>query len=617
MRSGSRLYTYTELSQSVADGTFVLSGSAALTTSSRIPSLSVIRNTVYLKSSSRTGSNCIPWYQTNPSYDSSVFGCWGYGVLNTNELDTDYNGIPIIGYHLNLQWNDVRLTSTSYDWSYLDDRVTELYNAGLLIGAQIQVGENTPSFIMTESGYFFTTGGVSDGPWPQYFSSTYKSYYLGFLSDVSDHINSYSLAVKKKFKYLHISEGTTGDEFAYKGEPVNPADEISDADWILFKRGAWASASLYNQQNISFLKLLFNFGNDALNFDVMKNDIPDGPWTKYGNLTHDIAFVGEAAYADRSIQFKSSSFYNYRARGEGQQFWTDIAFSGHEVTLTWVLCVSACAGRVDVLNIPTGWINQNTNDIRPLQFFNKYSGARNPKNADKGFIVFRDIIDCLDDRRFLTSSFGAIIDPGSTTAYNNRVNNINNSGFSQEYKNYKLVDAQYDFVNNTRLQNISSSHMGTASYNATNFYFYDYGFGVLKNYEKYVHQLNPDNTSYGKYRIQSNDSQMYGRFARTFLGTSSIYCTIDPDIENLSGSTNLELTVTYWDSGSGSWSLSCVGTSMSKQNGTTNTWKTASLNVPDFIFGNQHTSGSDFSLNYITGSTTIFQMVDFENLSRQ
>jgi len=618
MRSGSKLYTYTELSQSVAEGIFVLSGSAALTSSTRIPPVSTIRNMIYLKSSSFSGNHHIPWYQTNPSYDSDTFGVWGYGKLNTNDLN-DYSGIPIVGYHINLQWNDLRTSSAGYDWSFLDNRVDTLDSNNLLISVQLQVGENTPSFIMTESGYFFTTGGVSDGPWPQYFTSTYKNYYLGLLSDIADHINSYPNRIKKRFKYLHVSEGSTGDEFAYKGDPVNSADTITVSDWTFFKRGVWASASLYNQQNSSFLKMLYNFGNDALNFDVMVYDLPNGSWTKYGNLSHDLVFDGEASYVNRVVQFQTCSFYMHRARAEGQNFWEDTSFTGKNIIQTWCMCVQSAAGGLDVLNVPTGWLNQGTSDIRPLQFFNKYAGQRNAKHAKRGFIVFRDMIDLLDTVRFPTASYGAIV-TGTTNInnYNQRVNNINNTTeASQFYKDYNIVLAQVDYFSNTRLANITSSFIGTASYNPNSRYNHDYGYGMVKNWQKYVTQLNPDMTSYGKHRIHTSDSQMYGWQCRTFMGTSSIYCTIDPDIENLSGSTNILLTVTYWDSGSGSWSISTVGASQTVQNGTTNTWKTASLNVPDFTFGGQHTSGSDFTLNYVTGSTTIFQMVEFDNLSRQ
>ena len=78
-------------------------------------------------------------------------------------------------------------------------------------------------------------------------------------------------------------------------------------------------------------------------------------------------------------------------------------------------------------------------------------------------------------------------------------------------------------------------------------------------------QVNPDETSIGLWRVGDIQSEQYGRFARgsqLASGLDGMYFRLNTSLWGglpLSRPRLVTITVAYWDSGVGSWSLSYDG----------------------------------------------------------
>jgi hypothetical protein len=143
------------------------------------------------------------------------------------------------------------------------------------------------------------------------------------------------------------------------------------------------------------------------------------------------------------------------------------------------------------------------------------------------------------------------------------------------------------------------------------------------NYERYLHQLTPNQTSVGYWNIKSADANsMYGRFARGFdvaHNKNAFNFDVDDAFLNnapLNGNYPVTIEITYLDNGGGSWQLyydAKNGTdkaSIEVTCGSTNKWKKATVTLPDVYFGNRGQSGSDFSIRSTNNKDVIFSVVE-------
>jgi hypothetical protein len=124
---------------------------------------------------------------------------------------------------------------------------------------------------------------------------------------------------------------------------------------------------------------------------------------------------------------------------------------------------------------------------------------------------------------------------------------------------------------------------------------------ITSNYERYLHQINPNATSVGYWNVDApNDpNSMYGRFARGFdiaSGKNALYFDADDGFLNrapLNGKYPVMVSVTYLDAGTGSWQLfydaqgSSDKPSMTVVCTNSGKWKIASVTLTDAYFGKQ------------------------------
>jgi hypothetical protein len=552
------------------------------------------------------------------------WGVWGNGkVADQKDID-EYKNYNISGFNVNIKWDQIQPSKDTYNWSAIDNALQLLINNDLWGGMMILYGQNCPQWVYDAVPKVTTQGGNDDGPYPYYFDPEYKKYYFNILKQIANHFAGYDAKTRSYLVYWQIAEGSTGDSGPYKGEPTDNQYAISDSDWQNFRHEAWDSVKAYTQGKT--YKLLFNGGNDAQYLDYIEEHFPE-EMNKDGNLSHDYSFDGELVYFGRQLPHIHDVLFNYRTRGEAQSFWEHSWWQDAPLKQSFTLITSALAGGLDMLNIPSGWFNQNISDPRPTDFFNNYGGRRSSRLSAKGFIAVRDVIDFADIARFPEKTYGKVIDPQKQDQYDQAQNKVDNAfGKNQPtYAWWLKSNNVAKYLNPSRVNMLVNQFAAQGALHDTSGNMYRNDFGVLMthNYGKFITQMNANETSIGRYRV-GDDTAMYGRYAREFLfndqGKANMAFKVSDSLFNTTGasSVRVQITVTYFDEGNGKWSITVGKDDAHKlkiSNTNTNKWKQVTAEFDNFTTGALN-DGSDFRLNYISGDNTAFALIEFVNLDK-
>ena len=171
----------------------------------------------------------------------SSFGVWDRGeAMNIKEY-------PFLkGTSCDFPWDEVEKSPGEYDWSILDKAVERAYKEKISLYISFEAGPKTPEWVY-EKGVPKVITNATKNPgafdhYPYYLSPEYKTYYHRFLTEVAKHIGSYSKEKIKAISFIQVKTGCTGDECAYKGEPVdkNYSLPVKSAKWREFRLETFA-----------------------------------------------------------------------------------------------------------------------------------------------------------------------------------------------------------------------------------------------------------------------------------------------------------------------------------------------------------------------------------------
>lgn len=543
------------------------------------------------------------------------WGVWGIGsIKNANSLNI-YDPYNIQGYQIYYNWSDLERTRGTFDWTELDNQMSIVANKNMWIAVEILVGPNCPEWIYINVPRVFTTGGNNDGPYPYYFNPNYKSRYYNLLREAAEHFNNLSGNLKSHFLYWQITEGSTGDEDAYKGTPVEPQYEINYNDWEDFRHAAWDSVAKYAGPDRQY-KFLFNTGNFAQDLQYVDAKF-HGDFHKDGLLSHQYSFDGEMLYYLRQYRELNETAYDNRTRGEVQDIFNKYWWSFAPVKQAFALICSAASGGLDIMNITPGYINSIANDTRATDFYQKYGGERDPSASRSGFIALRDVPDFADSLRFPESVYGPVIDPAQQSLYDQKVKNIWSNKYDSSVRKYwRTMQAIVQFINPRRVDRIVDEFKSAgAMYSTEDEYHNDFGINMTIDYNRFIRQWYPDSSSYGAWRI-GPDSSIYGRYSRLFRlkqGKGAMYFRFNDML--VKKDEKVQVTVTYYDSGNGAWSMNCSEKSLRVQNTNTGQWLQKTLTIDAFIPRTVYQGKADLALRYVDGSNTPFTLIQVDALS--
>lgn len=560
---------------------------------------------------------------TPPAPNYPYFGVWGYGSNPSNTAMNAFQTYNCKGVQFLYDWKDIEPTKNNKDFSAIQSDLQRSYDRGMLYnGIQINAGNAAPitapeNWLVTTDGVgtFMTTGGVSDGAWPDYYNTNYNIAYQSLYTALFAYLNSLPQYLKDIVLYVKVVWGYTGDAEPYKGTCVGTCFGIADDDtWNNYIRVNYAVIHGIYETSGATYNLAMNADNDAKNLTWLTSNYPND-FVKKGDLGHDYYFDFENLHPKAG----------YISMSEVQGY---VLVSAHQKQEVLPLICSGLSDGLKIQNLVPQWVVTDAVTKQVSDFFNEMVSQQYTPSATKGFIMLAQKISFGFNNTYWLSEaqYGQVI--GNIPAYNQQIAAINaDTSFGEEYKRWLRAYTEKTKINTTRVSNLTNAltkpnQYANYSTTANDFWNNDYGYSLKENYSLNVTQNNIHNTSLGRYRIaQSPDTSIYGRYGAEFIinaGAGSMSFDIDNTWSNSSSSANVSFDIVYLNSGTGSWSFQAnTGSGMADVATQTNTntglWLHKLVTVNNMQLG----SSEDFKLRYTTGNNTIYCMITFRKILSQ
>ena len=433
---------------------------------------------------------------------------------------------------------------------------------------------------------------------PYYLDATYKDLFFTALRAFAAHLATLPLGVRKWIVASQAMFGSTGDDTPWHGTPEEPRYNITREQWFNFTMPSVpAVCALYKAVH---MPVLWNPGDDCVNcINTMLAECP-GSFFKSGMESHGL-FINYELDDYEGIHGPICRTAGAHCRGEDWPFPTSGAYvQAPEWSQYWHLLEMLTfsldmPGLSDVSLAQPSWAPY-------YDLFNRYAGSTRPPASDwvGGICALRDGLDFSDTGRFPESIYGAAVVTNEA-----RVRAITKVFASFGAEEGDIVSATAD------------SAMASRKPKKLN----DVGWRVLPgNFGNggALTQLAANETSIGWWRV-GPISAPYGRYARGFEAASNktiMSFVLDTRLWGglplpPSSGVALQLRVTYYDSGSGAFTIAydnadgggggaCSNTTHVRV-GETGTWKSASFVVTDAVMGRRcGPAGADVTLTSTT-----------------
>lgn len=542
--------------------------------------------------------------QTAPQVPAN-FGTWEtFTTFNNKSLSPELRGRLC-----NVQWKQIEQEHSVFTWDALDTVLYRTANDSLPLIFMVYTKEDAPDWL-------YTTGGVpkviernengdSIGYAPYYIDTNYREYFSEMVIRVKEHVDSLPWNVRQWIIGVQPCFGATGDYISYKGI-VDPQYALTSQQFLsLFKEFTLDYYHEYRntEPKITMLSNPLNQGENQSNW--LEENCPGG-WIKTGSLGKAYQLNDEL---DKSMWLLD--FLNTPRDGEYIRARSEIGGDG----LTsgwWNACVykNVFAVLANCIFWGVDWSNQNYDmiddpNLDPAYFFfNRYAGQKNPSTSTNAMCALKDALDAADTERFPENNFG-------------KAKRKKNSRYISILDSFTAYGAKLDDI-----QSATKNEMGNRMSKGIN----DVGWRIFPgNYDRYLHQITPNETSAGYWNIQSKDSAttIYGRFGRGFdlaKNKDGLYFMLDTAFKRnapINAQYPVALDIVYLDKGNGAWKLfydaldSSDKEALQIQCTNSGYWKTASITLYDAYFGQRGSRQSDFYIKNDGDENVIFELVEF------
>jgi hypothetical protein len=535
------------------------------------------------------------------------------GIWQTFGNPVDRSQFPDVSGRLcNFLWRDIEPFNNEWDWTSFDKDLTDRTKDGLPVIFMVYTKEDAPDWIYS-AGVPKVTETDNNGKvlgYSPYFADTdYKYYFKRMIQKVHNHIETLAPSVRNGIVGVQGCYGSTGDYISYKGNVASQYDLDSKQFLDLFKEFSQYYYDEYKNTSPQ-IYLMSNPRNQGSDAAIWAQQNCPG-WQKTGTLGKGFQLNDEADKLTWLYDMINIPQYN----GEYMRTRSEMTH-GNVVTGWWKRAPYKNMFAVMCYAISWGldWSNQdyaqlNDNDfVSSFSFFSKYAGQKDPASSTNAMCALKDVLDAADATRFPASTYGTV----SQTNQQRYINIVNK---------YSSKGALLEDVKSATL-----SEMDNIRASGTN----DVGWNLMPgNYDRFLHQLIPNETSIGYWNIQSRDvNSMYGRFGRAFdvaNNKKGLYFDVDNAFlsnKPLNGQYSITLEITYLDKGTGGWRLyydaktgsDKASTSVSCTN--TNKWKKMTITLSNAYFGNKGPKGSDFSIRSTSNTQdVIFSVVELSRPS--
>ena len=532
------------------------------------------------------------------------YGVWdrGGGVADYSDPKADF----VKGIETSASWEDIQPNGpATFDFSTFQQILDVAVANDKLVRFSINVVPDCPLW-MFQNGVPLVDVNINPGSnqnyanrHPYYLDPEYKTFYYKLIEEFSLFLRNQTQEKFSHIAFVQVKTGATGDEAPYKGAVINSSYAISSAKWEAFRLEAFAKfKQCFNDVTTNKIVLTFNNVDpdkdpDAYNYVMTKLDPALGFGIKGGAYNRGHHLTDEQTYKEQWNPF----LINPKGRklfsaSEMDQSWTKGYFAlNYEIGFYWSALGGINTG-LSCTNITVSAMQYafaNHGIIETFKMYNRYAQQVYPATATIAFSVFHEGLNSTDTVKFPESKYGNA-SKSNLTRYQNICND-------PKYANRGARIEDPNFVTE-----------GQVAQRENQEFYNDAGWEICEgNIERFMTQINPDETSIGLFRVRgpiTATSSKYDRFARSFENSSSkniMYFKFDSEVFTNPFPKSLTFKIIWLDKTAGStWAFkyrNFVGLQSIPFTGTgSNEWRTETITILDAIINQGGTLQSDFML---------------------
>jgi hypothetical protein len=542
--------------------------------------------------------------------DPDAFGIWVRGERRYDPKEFAYKGIEV-----NVHWKQLEPSDGVFDWKVIDTGLEKATNLGLYTCVGVTVGPLSPRWLY-EKGVpmVMTQGHVRSGPYPYYLDPRHVFYYHRLIEQLGRHLRDLPPHIVRRVVFAMVMTGSTQDEAPYKGTPSPAKYAITNEQWHDFRLAAVQKFMAAFQQGPGpVIPLQFNglmsWSDESLGRWVRTN--VHGGWAHKQPSGFCYQLNDEAQRAPEYVPHlidPAPDDYAFFTRCELDRGWEKGIFFKPNVRMSFYwTALSALHSGLNIWEL-TGsardWCREH--DYWDFaRFFNKYAGQTRSPVASGAFCALHQGLDAADTKQFPEAEFG-------------EASHDNPQRYLAICAAFAAHGAKMDSVEGV-LRNQTNQRNTQQGLN-------DAGWKIFPgNYERFLRQIDPDQTSVGWWRVGgevTESTPVYARFARGFdhaHDKDAMYFDIEDGFfsgKPLAAEYPVRVRIVYYDRGSGRWSLKYdavtdrqkLACEVTKTD--SGTWKEEIVTLRDANFGNRGPRGADLMLVNSDAEDDIFHMIE-------
>ena len=546
---------------------------------------------------------------TSHPFPDNCWGVYSWAGWNTRKVTREHcpliKGAPII-----LKWRDIEPRPGEYAFDrHLGDKLRLAVDNDFYTFVMVWVAPNAPRWLY-ENGVpeVRMTQTISPQRKPRnwtfqyYLDEDYVRYFHRMIRAFGQYMQELPPVLQDRVLYIQSAEGSTGDGFCYKGDPLDPRYAISRDQWSQFRMTTWQvyKEAFTNQQTGSVKPFLVNYdANREAEYNWVMMHL-DAIGLKNGMFSHGYHISGTQERLANWQSFVSdvlAADKTFFSRGEQDAEWQVCGWSSRNPrqALYWSAIFATHCG-LDMWNLPAEACQGQTYGAA-INFFNRYAAHHDPAASPAAFCALRKGLDASDTEVYPVAVYGKAVKSNASRYVK----------IAKAFSAFGAMQGDPDKATGGGMKNRQRDH-----YN-------DVGWGILPgNYGRFLEQVDPEQTSIGWWHVGPSDS-VYSRFGRSFdraNGKSRMAFRLDNRFFAHKGKSHtVGLRVVYLDQGGGQWALDYYGPhgetrarSVTCEN--TNTWKELHVVLADAAFDQGLDRQSDLMLRHLGGSNTVFHMIE-------